>query len=87
MANRWLRNIVDGTIYEWNEILAENKRCVEVTEEEAFPELFIPEQQQGREAKLDLTTKNLPPEPPTTWAQAEQEAEASKIPHPRALKK
>ena len=32
---RYLRDKA-GTIYEWNEILAENPSCVEVTEEEAL---------------------------------------------------
>ena len=35
---RWLRNIKDGEIYEWDAILAENPLTEEVTEEEAFPE-------------------------------------------------
>ena len=29
MAGRWLRNTVDGTIYGWNEILAENPKTEE----------------------------------------------------------
>ena len=32
---RWLKNIKDGEIYEWDEILAENPLTKEVTEEEA----------------------------------------------------
>ena len=51
---RWLKNIVDGEIYGWNEILAENPRTKEVTEEEAFPEKFIPKKQKGRKSKIDL---------------------------------
>lgn len=38
MATRYLRNIKDGTIYEWHPILAEHPLCEEVSEEEAFPE-------------------------------------------------
>tara|TARA_R100000655_G_scaffold99674_1_gene143719 strand:+ start:285 stop:533 length:249 start_codon:yes stop_codon:yes gene_type:complete len=52
---RWLRNKVDGEIYGWNEILAENPRTEEVTEEEAFPEKFMPKKQKGRKTKLDLS--------------------------------
>lgn len=37
---RYLRNRRDGTIYEWNPILAENPLCQEVTPEEAYPERF-----------------------------------------------
>ncbi len=41
MSSRWLRNIVDGSIYGWNEILADHPKCEEVTHEEAFPEQYI----------------------------------------------
>ena len=57
---RWLRNIVDGEIYGWNEILAENLRTEEVTEEEAFPEKFMTKKQRGRPAKVDLQTDDIP---------------------------
>ena len=57
---RWLRNIVDGEIYGWNEILAENPRTEEVTEEEAVPEKFMTKKQRGRPAKLDLQTDYIP---------------------------
>ena len=57
---RWLRNIVDGEIYGWNEILAENPRTEEVTEEEAFPEKFMTKKQRGRPAKVDLQTDVIP---------------------------
>tara|TARA_X000001388_G_scaffold14614_1_gene8430 strand:+ start:7648 stop:7896 length:249 start_codon:yes stop_codon:yes gene_type:complete len=52
---RWLRNKVDGEVYGWNEILAENPRTEEVTEEEAFPEKFMPKKQKGRKTKIDLS--------------------------------
>ena len=57
---RWLRNIVDGEIYGWNEILAENPRTEEVSEEEAFPEKFMTKKQRGRPAKVDLQTDDIP---------------------------
>ena len=60
MADRWLKNIVDGEIYRWKEILAENPRTKEVTEEEAFPEKFIPKAQKGRKPELDLSTEEDP---------------------------
>lgn len=60
---RYLRNIRDGFIYDWNPILAENASCEEVTEEEAFPERFIPKAQKGRKAKIDLSTEDIPEEP------------------------
>jgi len=59
MAGRWLRNTVDGTIYGWNEILAENPRTEEVTEEQAFPEKFMTKQQKSRKPKVNLKTKDI----------------------------
>lgn len=56
---RYLRNTRDGTIYEWDEILAENAICEEVTEEEAFPEKFIPKKQKGRKTGLALETEGV----------------------------
>jgi hypothetical protein len=55
-----------GFIYEWNEILAENPLCVEVTEEEAFPEKFVPKKQKGRKSGLVLETEDIPEEPVIT---------------------
>ena len=60
---RYLRNKRDGFIYDWNPILAENAICEEVTEEEAFPENFIPKAQKGRKSKIDLSTEDIPEEP------------------------
>lgn len=37
---RYLKNRVDGFIYEYNDILAANPKCYEVSEQEAFPERF-----------------------------------------------
>lgn len=54
---RYLRNKDDGTIYEWHRILAQNPKCVEVSEEEAFPERFVPAKQRGRKSKLKLDTE------------------------------
>lgn len=41
MAIRYLRNKVDGFIYEYDEILAKNAKCEEVSEQEAYPERFV----------------------------------------------
>lgn len=74
---RYLRDKA-GTIYDWNEILAENPSCVEVTEEEAFPERFIPKKQKNRKTGLKLETPagEIPVEPPVE--NAELNAEASR---------
>ena len=73
MAGRWLKNIKDGEIYGWHPILAENPLTVEVTEEEAFPEKFIPKKQKGRKAKVKLDTE-LPEKPDTTPPELAEEA-------------
>lgn len=62
---KYLRHTVDGTIYEWHPILAENPLCREVTEMEAYPERFIPEHavervekaKRGRATKAGLTVE------------------------------
>lgn len=74
MAKTYLRNKKDGFIYEWDEILAANPLCEAVTEEQAFPERFIPlkqvEQVRARRratnTKLDLTIKDIPEAPQHT---------------------
>lgn len=68
---RYLRNKNDGFIYEWNEILAGNVLCEEVTEQEAYPERFITpaveerieevtKTRAKRKSKLDLATEDIP---------------------------
>lgn len=73
---RYLRNTKDGFIYDWNPILAENSLCEEVTEEEAFPEKFIPKKQRGRKSDLDLATPEeaIPEPPPVTNEEVNAEA-------------
>jgi hypothetical protein len=74
---RYLRNTKDGFIYDWNPILAENILCEEVTEEEAFPENFVPKAQKGRKSVLKLDTPDeVIPEAPV--GNEELNAEASK---------
>jgi len=75
---RYLKNVKDGFIYDWNPILAENPMCVEVTEEEAFPENFVPKTQKGRKSalKLDTPAEEIPEAPAVE--NEELNAEASK---------
>jgi len=66
---RYLRNKVDGFIYEWHPVLADNPKCEEVTEEEAFPERFITpavEKAKRRTKKIDLSVGDIEQEPPYT---------------------
>jgi hypothetical protein len=75
---RYLRNKRDGFIYDYTELLAENPMVEEVTEQEAFPEKFIPKKQTGRKTglKLETPTEEIPVEPPVV--NAELNADASR---------
>ena len=76
---RYLRNKVDGFIYEWNEILAKNVLCEEVTEEEAYPERFLTpsvEKAKRRMKRLELSTDDIPEEP--VYTSPELSADASR---------
>ena len=75
MTIRYLKSRTDGWIFEWDEILAKNDKLYEVTEEEAYPERFIPteviekvEQKRGRKRKdvVNLFTDDIPEEPAYT---------------------
>jgi len=71
--NKYLRNKEDGTIYDWNERLAAHPKCEEVTEEEAYPERFIPKKQRGRKTQVKLDTP-APEVPDTTPLELAEEA-------------
>jgi hypothetical protein len=76
---RYLRNKLDGFIYEWHPILANNALCEEVTEEEAYPERFINssvEKARKRPKKLDLSSDDIV-EPPV-YTSPELAADASR---------
>lgn len=76
---RYLRNKLDGFIYEWHPILANNALCEEVTEEEAYPERFINssvEKARKRTKKLDLSSDDIV-EPPV-YTSPELAADASR---------
>jgi hypothetical protein len=74
MAERWLRNIHDGEIYRWNDILAKNPDTEEVTEEQAFPEKFMTKKQKARKPKVDLKTESIPEEPDNFSEELAEEA-------------
>lgn len=63
MANKLLKHAINGRIYSYHKHLAENPDFYEVTEEEAYPEKFVPKAQKGRKAKMNLKTEKVP-EPP-----------------------
>lgn len=63
---KYLKHVTKGTIYNWNEAVLANGNVVEVTEEEAFPERFIPKKARGRKPKVVLDKIEIPEEPDTT---------------------
>lgn len=82
---RYLKSRKDGWIFEWDPILEKNPLVYEVTEEEAYPERFIPveaiakvEAKRGRKKRepLNLHTDDIPEE--LGYTNAELNAEASK---------
>ena len=82
MTIRWLRHKTDGTIYEWDPILDKNPKVEEVTEEEAFPERFMPthvveraKKKGGRPRKsVDVGLDDIPEEPVYTNQELGREA-------------
>jgi hypothetical protein len=78
MSTMYIRVRKDGTIYDYNEILAKNPDCEVIPEEIAFPERFIPEAAKTkprRKSALDLATADIP-EPPV-YTSSELAAEAA----------
>ena len=88
MTTRYLKSRKDGWIFEWDSILANNPNLYEVTEEEAYPERFIPTEaiarveevaaKKGRKKRepIDLSTDDIPVEP--EYTNEELNAEASR---------
>lgn len=80
---RWLRHRLDGFIYDWNPILAQNPLCEEISEEEVFPDKFadvkvVEKVKRGRKKNgtLDLFTDDIPESP--TYTSPELAADASR---------
>lgn len=72
MSIRYLKSRKDGWIFEWDPILAKNPSLYEVTEEEAYPERFIPtaaieavaaKRTRKKREPVDLFTADIPEEP------------------------
>lgn len=58
VPKRWLRNKFDGTIYEWNPILAENAKCEEIPDWLMFPDAYV---NTGSQVPDNLPDDALPP--------------------------
>lgn len=78
MTMRYLRNRADGFIYEWHPILAKNPKLEEVSEQEAFPERFIPETVRSRKAAVNMSTPDIPEAPPVVNTELSRDASRPK---------
>lgn len=75
---RFLRHKGNGTIYGYTAVMAGNPAVEEVTEEQAFPERFIPSFHKG-ETKVDILTDDAVVEAVTPKKRkGKKSAEASK---------
>ena len=87
MSKMYIRVKKDGFLYDFNEILAKNPGCEVITEQEAFPERFVPEHVADRveppvapkrtvkrKAALDLSTADIPEAPPYTSPELAEDA-------------
>lgn len=71
MTQRWLKHKTDGYIFGWSPYLEGRSDLYEVTEEEAFPEKFVPKKlvkkaTSSRKKALDVSTDDIPEEPAYT---------------------
>lgn len=89
MAQRYLKSKQHGDVFVWHELTARNEDLVEVTEEEAFPERFMPVAAVERKSKLSgkLATSKAAVEKATTGTSPELAKDASKKLPPSALTK
>lgn len=70
---RWLRSRKNGVVFAYSPYLAGNPNVEEVTEEQAFPERFIPDAQKGRKPRVDLAEVSVE-EPPRQTTPLDLEA-------------
>lgn len=57
-TDKALRHRTNGRCYTWAKMLAENQEMEEITAEQAFPELFMPNHSKSkpRKTKINLST-------------------------------
>jgi len=76
---KWLKHREDGYIFPWTPDLSKHPQLVEVTEEEAFPEKFIPKKlvkkaSSRKKKPLDVSTDDIPAEPEYSSPELNDEA-------------
>lgn len=80
MTPRYLKSKKHGDVYIWHELTAKNEDLYEVTEQEAFPERFMPESAKTRSSTLadKLATPDQDIEKATTGTPPELSKDAAK---------
>lgn len=71
---QYLRHKVKGTIYSWNTEIAKNPNVETITEEEAFPERFIPKEIKTRKSKLNIAPVAIEEPPPIEFPEINEDA-------------
>ncbi len=71
---QYLRHKAKGTIYSWNTEIAKNPNVEAVTEEEAFPERFIPPEIKDRKSKLVIKPVVIEEPPPIEFPEINADA-------------
>lgn len=63
-----IRLKMTGEIFDYHPVLAQNPACEVVSEEDAFPERYMPAgtKRRRRTSKLNFTTEDIPEAPPYT---------------------
>jgi len=79
-ATRYLKSKKDQTVYVWHELLVKHEELYEVTEQEAFPERFLPDSAKTRSSTLadKLDTPDRVIEGATTGTSPELAKDAAK---------
>lgn len=71
---QYLRHKAKGTIYSWNTEIAKNPNIETVTEEQAFPERFVPSDIKTRKSKLNITPAVIEEPPPIEFPEINADA-------------
>lgn len=76
VPGRWLKNIKDGSIYAYSDLLAGNPAVKEVSQEEAFPEKFTPDYVRAVKSRVGLDISDVDDAPKQVNVELGQEVAA-----------
>lgn len=72
---KYMRSRANGVVFPWNERMAKNPNVEVISEQEAFPERFIPEAFKGIPQRVDISIpKEVVEAPPQVAPELLQEA-------------